>query len=240
MKSLTAVQKWTLDTLFPRECVGCGATDNALCDVCLSEIVLLKHQQCVRCLKITAQGKTCATCRPHVELDYLLAAAHYNDGPLKEALHTYKYDGRLDLIEVLCSLILANKELGQALESIVQSSKDLSVVPVPLHRKRLWARGFNQSRSIAHRISQHLHIPIDERVVTRPMYSVPQAKLHRQERLKSVEGIFAAPKTSRLQGKTVILVDDIATTGATLNACAAALKEARAKRVIGLVVARAL
>ncbi len=228
---------WTINTLFPCYCAGCGAEDQTLCANCIEQIVLIKHQQCVRCNKITPEGKTCSACKRYTPLHQLLAAAHYDEGPLKEALHTFKYHGRLDLGQTLAQLVYANPDTRDALTSLHSTS--LLTTTVPLHRRRLWQRGFNQSTMLAHCLTDQLGIQAPQLLLKRTRFTHTQIALHKKDRAKNVLGAFVVIKPEQVMGKTIVVIDDIATTGATLSACAYALKQAGAKRIIGLVIARA-
>lgn len=225
-----------INTLFPRHCVGCRADDTDLCDACTEKIVLLKHQSCIRCQRITEMGRTCPTCRNVAPIYQTLSVAHFHDGPLKEALHTLKYHGRRDLGNQLFSLFMAHAEVRSILSTLPR--ENVLCVAIPLHRKRLWWRGFNQSALLANSVARQFNFERDDRVLTRMMAGKVQSSLTRAERRKNTEGVFASNSKARIEGKTILLIDDIITTGATMMACAAVLKKAGAKRVIALSVAR--
>lgn len=229
------ITKWSLDTLFPKYCVSCHASDTSLCSECFDKIVFIKQQQCGRCLKNNTLGKTCPKCKKHWALDNLLVVAYYQDGPLKEIIHTYKYDGRKDLLPNFMQMIAQNKIVDNYLTSL---DKNTFVVPVPLHFRRRWWRGFNQSEEIARKISSEYNIPLQIDTLKRIKHTKIQASLHRKDRMQNLTSAFIG-KTCLPNNASVILIDDIATTGATLNACARVLKQAGIKHVRGLVIARA-
>lgn len=231
MDLFTFVQKWTLETLFPKYCVGCGKDDTSFCDKCFNKIIFIKKQQCGRCLKISDKGKTCSKCKKYWALDHLIVAAYYQDGPVKELIHTLKYNGRKDLISNAVRLLDNIKPL------LPEANSNLIIVPVPLHRHRKWWRGFNQSEEIAKYFFNNTNFSIDNKVIKRTIHTRVQASLHRKDRINNLINAFKC-KTCLPPNTSVILVDDIATTGATLNACALALKKAGAKRVFGVVIAR--
>ncbi len=149
--------------------------------------------------------------------------------PIDQLVHGLKYHGRLELARVLGGLLadaLARRSLHTDL-----------IVPVPLHRARLRARGFNQALELAWPVSRRLGVPIDYRCVVRARDTAPQATLTRKARRRNVRGAFVA--TGRLDGLRVALVDDVATTGHTADAVAACLRRAGARRVELWVLARA-
>ncbi|MFA6082443.1 MAG: ComF family protein [Patescibacteria group bacterium] len=221
-----------VDTVFPRLCVGCGEADQTICPKCFDQITLMLKQRCVRCEKLSSLGRTCPKCREHSELDNLLAFAYY-EGPIKEAMHQYKYEGRVDALNSFKQIINQNQTVIKDLNSLIKP--DSIIVPVPLYRQRLWWRGFNQSDLIARIFADQFGLPILSNRLFRTVYTIPQMKLQRRGRLHNLEGVF---ECLEMQNQTVFLIDDIATTGSTLSACAAALKHAGAKKVVGVTVAR--
>jgi ComF family protein len=235
MSYLKQFFRWSIDTLFPKYCVGCALPDTFLCPECFAKIVFIKKQQCGRCLKISTGGKTCLKCKQVWALDNLLVATYYSDGPVKELIHAYKYEGNRSLKNDLMQIVQNNHALIDSLNTI---KGEKIIIPVPLHYKRRWWRGFNQSEDIAKLISAKLKILTTNSVLKRKFNTKIQASLHRKDRLNNLIEAFEA-KTCLNINSSVILIDDIATTGATLNACAFALKKSGAKRVIGVVVARA-
>jgi ComF family protein len=163
--------------------------------------------------------------RPLVER---FASAGEYDGALREVVHALKYRGRRSLARPLGALM---QRAGRE----VRDGADLAI-PVPLHPSRLRQRGFNQARDLAGQIGLPV-VPALRRV--RP--TEDQVTLPAAERLRNVQGAFAATRPARLvAGRIVLLVDDVATTGATLEACARALHEAGAREVRALTAARAL
>jgi ComF family protein len=114
------------------------------------------------------------------------------------------------------------------------------VMPVPLHRKRLRQRGFNQALLLSHGVSNAFKIPLSVDNLVRNRFTRPQVELSGEERIKNVEGAFAIRRPGEVEDKSVLLVDDVFTSGATMNECAAALKQSGAARVMALTLARAV
>jgi len=171
----------------------------------------------------------CATCRTTTpRYDYARSAAIY-EAPLREALHALKFAGRRALAGPLGDL---------AAEQCVASLPDgiEALIPVPLARERERERGFNQATLLARRIGRRLDVPTRPRWLARIRATRPQSDLSAAERRANVRGAFGA--SDRVAGRHVLLVDDILTTGATLDACARALQNAGAQRVGVLTVAR--
>jgi ComF family protein len=159
------------------------------------------------------------------------AVARYN-GVIRDLIHLMKYGDRMDLIRSLgCWMNRAGSELLSDADALV---------PVPLHWGRLWRRRFNQSSALAHTISKLSRIPVADHMLVRSRAAAPQYGLPRERRAENVQGAFAVPKPIRIEvkGKKLVLIDDVLTTGATVDACTKALLRAGAGRVVVLVLAR--
>jgi len=231
-------------TIAPR----CAACDRVLdtplsgpvCDGCWSQVRLLTAPFCRTCgdplaswRVISAALEQCPRCRrAPTSVDAARAAGHY-EGTLRAILHAFKYDGRRRLARPLSALMI---EAGAQLLHGADG-----VVPVPLHPWRRARRGFNQAEELA----RHLGVPIRP-VLWRVRATAPQTALDAKARRRNLFGAFRLSPflTSRrrqqwLEGRTIVLVDDVRTTGATLDACAAALKAAGAEEVRALTAARA-
>ncbi len=162
-------------------------------------------------------------------IDQLVAVGEY-DGVYRDIVHALKYQGRRSIAADLAMLIRRNGE------DLLAGAE--CVVPVPLHWRREYARGFNQAREIA----RHLRRPMLDALV-RSRATTPQVELSKEQRIENVKGVFTVRrpplrKTLKLHGINVVLVDDVATTGATLRACALELKVAGAAVVSAVTAAR--
>jgi len=237
----TSIRDIIADLLFPKACAGCGREGTFLCDTCLLAIPKKHEHDCPFCKNRTPLGATCLSCSDRHALDLLFAAASFRgDKTAESAIHIMKYE----FIAELCG------PLGRLLaHSVSRSELPLPnfLVPVPLHPWRLRFRGFNQSSLIATALSADLvpdlRIPIREDILFRTRFTLPQARSHgAQERKENLRGAFSLtrdrPVRNALRGTTIWLVDDVATTGATLEECAKILKKAGVKKVLGIVVAR--
>lgn len=239
MLSVSRIKKIVLDTLFPTYCLSCGAPGNWICARCLSEIELNDRQLCPWCEKVfTLKGNLCYFCRERKIscLDGLVAAASYENPSIRRSIYNLKYRFVAELAAPLSELLL---------KSLLENNVSLPryIVPVPLHPRRLRWRGFNQSRLLAEKISGELALPIRIEVLDalkRTRHKKPQMEIKKyRDRRDNVRGIFSlAVEPSKLKGARILLVDDIATTGATLQECAKVLKENGAKYVVAAVIAR--
>lgn len=238
-KILTSV----LDTVFPKICLGCSKfTDKGdfdyICKKCFGGAELKNGFECVGCKRETRVGLTCAFCRKENPIDQLLIAADLSDHLVDKILKAYKYKFISGISKPLS--VIAKKSIKKLLGKGFDLFEDSPIfVPVPLHKRRLNERGFNQSWLIAKEIADSFHISSAENVLSKKHNFKHQVDTKsREERLNNVKDNFVLSDPVRINGRVVILFDDICTTGATLNECARVLKEGGAKRVIGFVIAR--
>ena len=237
-------KNFALDTLFPINCLSCQQEGFWFCEECLKQIEILNVQICPFCENnITPGGFACPACRKlsRESLNALAVAASYENETVKKLVHNFKYSFVSDLSEPLAKILV---------KSIIKNNFPVPdfIVPVPLHPRRLRWRGFNQSQLLAEKISEELTPPIKVEILDileRKKHNTPQMKIKNyQERMENVRNIFTIkkelnpPSEVKLLNKTILLIDDIATTGATIFECARVLKENGAKKVLGAVIAR--
>ncbi len=160
------------------------------------------------------------------------------EGTLRKAIHRFKYDYVRDLAIPLGEMLADYSRLnhGQGQEALVPGDV---IIPVPLHKRRLWERGYNQSALLAERLGTALQVPVLHNVLYRNRYTMSQTRLDAQARSRNVAGAFSC-SGSGVHNNRVLLIDDVCTTGATLNACGLALRKGGAQSIWALTVARAL
>ncbi|MBI2625809.1 ComF family protein [Candidatus Parcubacteria bacterium] len=222
-----------LNLLFPRQCVGCGAEGTYLCPSCASHLGKLPSLTCLACGRRRPDGRTCDTCRKKLHLAGLVASLSYGDPLARELIHELKYQRVREIAALLARLVTETlKELAPHL------TRDCALVPVPLYPSRMRERGFNQAELLAASLATTFNLPLMPAIV-RTRRTKPQVELRDPELLKAnVAGAFALSRNTHILPKVIVLVDDVATTGATLSACARALRSAGAREVWGAVVAR--
>ncbi len=238
------IKSFILDLLFPVSCLSCGREGFWYCEECLQKIDILSFQVCPCCEKIiTDQGKVCPNCKKRREkasfcLDALVVATKYDENYISKTIHNFKYNFIQDLSLPLGNLLV---------KSLLKSELPLPdfIVPVPLHPRRLRWRGFNQSELLARHISQQLapgfEIPILGNILIRKKYTRPQMEIksYRDRQINVQTSFVFRPKFSEtIRNKKILLIDDVATTAATLLACAGRLKENGANKVFATVIAR--
>jgi ComF family protein len=213
---------WILDLILPIQCLGCGKEGQFFCGQCLEKIPL----------KLDFEKQ-----KTNSPLSGLIIASDYQHPLLKEALIQYKYNFVSGLAQPLSQLLI--KQLNLKKHQFLINAKTI-FVSVPLHQRRLRWRGFNQSELLCQNLGKHFHLPFYNDILIRQKNTLPQAKIsdanQRQNNIKNAFQINPGNAVD-LKNKTIILVDDISTTGATLSECAKALKSAGAKNIYGLVLA---
>lgn len=234
---ITSVKKSFFDLLFPDFCASCGIEGVVLCANCLGSIKYLSPI-CVYCRKITLgkggvpPGRTCLSCREKTPLYAFFSPFKYEEETIRELIYRLKYN-RLQIIAEFFSQCLAE----YCRKFTVSFPKSIILIPMPLYRSRERARGFNQASLIAGHLAQELGFSVMERALVRLKNTKPQAGLNRDERGKNVIGAFGVKNHSAIKGKDILLLDDVLTTGFTMNEAARVLKEAGAKRVWAITIA---
>lgn len=216
-------------SLLPQSCQLCGAEDAAgpFCAPCLADLPWLPRDRCAVCALPLASGAVCGACleRPP-RFDRVEAVFAYRF-PVDALIVAYKYGGRLALA----------RGLGELLAQSIAREVD-AIVAMPLAPARLARRGFNQAHEIARVVAAHAGIPLLASACRKVADSPPQAALPWKERAKNVRRAFVCD--ADLRGQRIAVVDDVLTTGATLNELARVLRKAGAIGVTGWVVARTL
>lgn len=230
---------WFLDTIFPIRCIDCGDFGDYVCRGCLGAIPIKKYFECVGCKRNTPFGQTCFLCAKTNFVDQLLIVADFRNPLVEKILKFFKYKFISDLerpLSVLMKKYLKWLTLDKKF-NVFEGSPLL--IPVPLHPRRLNWRGFNQSELLAKNIADTFQMEIADDVIERSGNAVPQADIkEKEERLRNLNGIFRIKNCDRVVGREILLIDDVCTTGATLNECAKVLKQNGASKIIALVVAR--
>jgi ComF family protein len=173
----------------------------------------------------------CLVSRPPYAL--ARAVARY-ESVLHDVIHVFKYKGKVTIGEILGKIMADHVYPGFAMADYAL------IVPVPLHPKRLRERGFNQAVILAREISKKVSIPLDYLTLRRHVFTEPQVSLGKEQRTANVRGAFAVKNTRKIEGRRIILVDDVYTTGSTIKECAAELLRCGAAEVAALTLARAV
>ncbi len=229
MPRMAGLKKAALDLVFPRWCIGCGREGEYICGACRMTLSVIDPPACARCGRPSSSGTHCPVCTEGEAQINGIRSPFLFDGVIRRAVHEFKYNNLRDLAPALAGMlydyILNNPLPGEVL------------VPVPLHPRRLRERGYNQSALVARELGRLSGMPVAEGCLVRSRQAPPQVRsAGAEERRRNVAAAFTC-RDRRLEGKKVILIDDVSTSGATLDACAGVLKSAGADSVWGLVMA---
>ena len=202
--------------VFPAKCRRCDTPMGVgkvhyLCNACWDQIELLKPPWCQIC-GLPRWSAVCADCREHPPLFRRLRAVAFYEPTLREAIHLMKYEKKQVISKHLIQLLQAH--LPQDLAS---TDYDF-LLPIPLHTNRLRQRGFNQAEQIAQGVAQVWGVPVQTDILLRTRDTVPLSSLEsREERTKNIAGAFEVRPQDSIQGRKILLIDDIFTTGTTIN-----------------------
>lgn len=222
-----------LDFLFPLRCPGCNKKGTWFCEDCLAKLQPVESFTCAVCGGEAIKGITHPRCQGKYTLDRLISIYEY-EGPIRQAILWLKYKDVTGLAKILAGLMIEEvQELG------LEFGPETVIIPVPLHWWRAWKRGFNQAELLAKHFGRELGLEVRSDLLWRVRNTESQTKLRWDERRENVAGAFVVPKLRKeeVKGRDFLLLDDVCTTGATLNACANALKRAGARYVWALTLA---
>lgn len=222
------------DLLFPLACVGCGMESEIVCGDCIARVSFAPVCACPRCGKQSSEGRSCHLCAKSVGVDGVIGSFDYHDPLISQLIKAWKYHGMGAAgaqIERLLGELVAREPWIRAWAS------HAALVPVPLHRRRLCERGFNQAALLARAWAGLLNLPVVE-CLDRIVYTQAQAKKTGAARQKLSAGVFAMKRGAVLETSKIILIDDVYTTGATFNSAVRILRAEGVKEVYGLVYAR--
>lgn len=240
MVPVTQFIRALLDTILPPICHICHSfIPNAgtlhICPDCRDQLPLVSSPLCSTCgIPFTGTGGDhhCGVCllhRPHFDT----ARAHFlYEGPIRDLIHSFKYSRNTHLRYPLALLTL------EGLGNFLYDQRPHIIIPVPLHPSRLRQRGFNQAVLLGSTLSRRLSLPMLLDTLARIRQTEPQIELSAAERRLNVKGAFAVKKPERIAGKRILLLDDVMTTGSTMDECAKELKKAGAEMVIAATIAR--
>lgn len=240
MTSVKQLLQVLLDVILPPLCHIChcfipNASTIHICPACRDRLIPVVSPLCPKCgipFSSTGGDHSCSECLtnpPHFDA---ARAPFLYEGAIRDLIHSFKYDQRIHLRSPLA--LMAQQGMNDFLaEQTLQR-----VIPVPLHRSRLRQRGFNQAVLLGNALSQQLSLPMlpDTLIRTRP--TRPQIELTATERFFNVKNAFTVARPEAVAGKRILLLDDVMTTGSTMNECARELKKAGAEFVVAMTIAR--
>lgn len=238
---MLSLWKDLLNLIFPLkpECPFCRepVQNGKICTCCMDVIEGYRREPyCCRCGRLAGKGavfsaQTCSECRKRDWPFVKARAAGPYEGLLKEAIHRFKYKGRLSFGGYLAGLmaeIVPNEPLFAEVNLLV---------PVPLSAEKLRQRGFNQAAILAREVGAILKIPVEGHSLVKTVDTLPQTGLSRSAREFNMRRVFKVTNNNRIQGRNILIIDDVFTTGSTMSAAATALAGAGAGNVFCLTVA---
>ena len=236
------IKTFLLDLFFPKFCLGCQKEGIYLCDDCRALLDIAEFDYCLcdtkpQRLPPDQKSGKCGRCTDK-KLSGIYSALPYKEKQLtRKLIYQFKYQPYLkDLAKTLSSILIEHFVISGKNTDEIWSGGIL--LPVPLDKKKLKSRGYNQSEELAKELSKILLIPVVSENLIKIKYTKPQMELSKEEREKNLKNVFTIKNPEKISGKKIFLVDDVYTTGSTMQECAKILKEAGAKQIWGIVIAR--
>ena len=217
--------------LFPKKCINCGKGENYICEECLTRVKTVSAI-CAYCQKPSIDGMTHTKCLSKYKMDGFVSFWDYS-GVIRKAVLGLKYKFAREISKEISDLVVKNLKLKYG---FLNSGHVL--IPVPIHGSRENWRGFNQSILIGEQIAKKMNWKFKKDVLVKTRKTSAQVDLKGNERVKNVKGVFNLNYKYKLNQTSIILFDDVFTTGSTLKEAAKVLKRSGAKKVWGLTIAR--
>ena len=232
-------KKIILSALFPQFCLNCDKEGALLCPDCLALIEITDFIFCPFCGKPNRVFQK-GVCPDHrsFRLDGLYFAASYQDKLVKKMITQFKYKPYLKALAPTLAFLIITHFIKTKNTMVFKNGENSAIIPVPLHKAKKRKRGYNQSELIAEIVAAYFQTPFSNDVLLKIKKTAPQVGLSSQERAKNLNGVFAIKNPAQIAGKKIFLVDDVFTTGATMEEAAKILNAAGARSVWGITVAR--
>jgi len=225
------IKEFISDLVFPKRCLKCDQEGSYLCLVCQTKIEFNQKAYCPLCKQTSSNYNICNNCQTKTALRAVFVVSNYNQQTIEQLVHNLKYryveDLAIIIAQLMADFMVKNRFLNE--ESVITC--------VPLHKKRQAERGFNQSQLIAKHFSQIMDLEYKELLI-RTRNTLSQTQLKRKERQENVKMAFKVIENNLAKNKTIIIIDDVLTTGSTLNECAQVLAQQDYNNIYGLVLAQ--
>jgi len=233
--------KLFLDTFFPWQCVSCKKEvrfSYPLCKKCQENIPINYSFICPVCKKrVISFSKRSCSCKTHIFA--LGVVSFYENSTIRKTIHSFKYQSIISLQKPLADLMIKFLKETNLFSEI--NKKNILLIPIPLHKRKRRQRGFNQSELLAKVIASHFSLNFHSKILLKIKNNPPQAKINNFiERKENIKDVFQISDSNLnlIRNKWIILIDDVYTSGATMQEAAKVLKKNGAKKIIGLVLAR--
>ncbi len=236
-------KNFLLDLFFPKFCLGCNKEGSYLCNDCRATLDICEFQYCLCSKSPIRMGPeqkndgACDRCR-NKKLSGLYFALPYKENALvKKLIRQFKYQPYIkDLAKTLAGILIEHLVISKKNTDEIWNNSVL--IPVPLDKKKLRSRGYNQSEELARELSKIMQVPVISDNLVKIKSTKPQMELSKEQREKNLENAFTIKNPADIAGKKVFLVDDVYTTGSTMEECAKVLRDSGAKSVWGICIAR--
>jgi ComF family protein len=232
---LKGIYNYILDIIFPINCLSCNQEGVWICQKCIEKIEIETECICPHCHATCTMGEFCQKCQVTSMMNGIIIASSYENKLLQKIISHFKYKYITDLKYCLAEILI------RKLTSTSLDLSDITIIPIPLHKKKFKYRGFNQAELLAQALSDDLSIPIYSDIIRRRKNTSAQAQLSSLKRRKNIKNAFNIKEglsKNFLSNKKVLLVDDVCTTSSTLEECAKELYKLNPKEIWGLVLAR--
>ena len=225
-----------VETVFPASCYGCASADSYLCEDCVGRVGALPQPQCPHCGTRLPFGELPKACRAHLRVSRFFCCANYRDPSVRAIIHDFKYQRAFALADPLAQYMYA--WLVRNGYATIFTKENVLVVPVPSHPRRQRERGFHPAGKLAELFARHTNLEYaDALIKTRNNQAQVETK-NAMERRENVKGVFVLNKPELVHGRTILIIDDVCTTGATLTECARAIRAGKPKAIWALAMAK--
>jgi len=239
IEKINKIKEIIINLIFPKICLSCSKEGSCLCQTCLEKLTLISHFCCPACHKISAFGITCKSCEHRTHLKGAIYALDYKNQITAKAIKNLKYHSVKELVDPLAEILIKMIKNSHFLSINFSTNVSSSIIiPVPLHHKKFLWRGFNQSELLAKKIAEEFEINFKNNVLFKIKNTPSQTGLDLKKRKTNVVDSFAIKNHKEIKNKIIFLIDDLFTTGSTINEAAKVLKKAGAKQVWGITLAR--
>ena len=222
------------DLIYPPVCLGCGQAGNEyLCAKCIEKIDVIKLPFCRKCGS-PCESSICFECKTREYVFECACGAGIFEGVLREAIHAFKYKNHIMLADPFAEI------MARCLPNTHLAAKVDLVMPIPIHSSRKLERGFDQAVELTRRFCRLVSLPAEYDVLYKHKKTRHQVELSLELRAINLAGAFRVRNAEKIRGKRILLIDDVFTTGATLNEAARTLLDAGAKSVRGYMLARSI
>ncbi|MEA1939743.1 MAG: ComF family protein [Candidatus Caldatribacteriota bacterium] len=242
------IKEGLLNFVFPLDCKICKkpireSRGYSICEDCFNTIEFIKHPYCMKCGKplihseffLKNKNILCVNCREKkYSFEFARSVGTYNK-VLRKCIHLFKYYREKKLAKPLGKLMI-----DYLLESKEFEKKIDLIIPVPLHEKGLKKRGFNQTILLSREIGNYFSIPVKEEILVKKKITSFQVNLSKKEREKNINKAFLVKEPEEFKGKNILIIDDVFTTGSTVDECAKEIKRAQAKNIYVFTLARSI